>query len=109
MDDVAEIVGTSRRTLERRFVSALGDSILGQIQRMRIQRAKHLLAETDLKLSVIAQQCGIRSGARFAAVFKRMTGHRPSVFRCLAGDRLLDQGESFSAGCSLGCLRFMVR
>jgi transcriptional regulator GlxA family with amidase domain len=76
---------------------------------MRIQRAKHLLAETDLKLSVIAQQCGIRSGARFAAVFKRMTGHRPSVFRCLAGDRLLDQGESFSAGCSLGCLRFMVR
>lgn len=93
VDDVAEIVGTSRRTLERRFTAALGNSILGEIQRMRIERAKHLLAETDLKLSVIAQQCGIRSSARFASVFKRMTGHRPSVFRWLAGDRILGPSE----------------
>jgi LacI family transcriptional regulator len=94
VDDVAEVTGTSRRTLERRFGSALGSSILGEIQRMRIERAKHLLAETDLKLSVIAQQCGIRSGARFAVVFKRMTGHRPSVFRCLAGGRIVDQAAA---------------
>jgi LacI family transcriptional regulator len=93
VDDVAEAVGTSRRTLERRFRHALNTSILGEIQRMRIERAKHLLAETDLKLSAIARQCGVGGAVRFAAVFKQVAGFPPSVFRRLASDHPVETAE----------------
>jgi LacI family transcriptional regulator len=86
IDDVADAVGTSRRTLERRFRHTLRSSILGEIQRIRIEKAKHLLAETDLKLSAIARQCGVGGPVRFAAVFKQVAGYPPSVFRRLASD-----------------------
>lgn len=91
VDDVAEALGISRRTLERRFRAVLGDSVLGEIRRLRIEKAKHLIAETDLKLSVVAQQCGIHGLARLTAVFKQVTGYAPSVFRRLAGDRRIER------------------
>lgn len=91
VDDVAAAVGTSRRTLERRFRRVLRTSILGEIQRMRIEKAKHLLAETDLKLSAIARQCGVGGAVRFAAVFKQVAGFPPSVFRRLASDHPVER------------------
>ncbi|GMV95894.1 MAG: DNA-binding transcriptional regulator [Phycisphaerae bacterium] len=94
---VADAVGLSRRTLERRFRAVLGDSVLGEIRRLRIEKAKHLIAETDLKLSVVAQQCGINGLARLTAVFKQMTGYAPSVFRRLAGDRQIERAEAPAA------------
>lgn len=87
VDGVVEAIGTCRRTLERRFRAAVGDSILERIRRMRIEKAKHLLAETDLKLSVIAQQCGIGSTARLTVLFKQVTGYQPSLFRRTAANR----------------------
>jgi transcriptional regulator GlxA family with amidase domain len=75
----------------------LGDSILTEIRRMRIEKAKHLLTETDLKLSVIAQQCGIRGSARLTTVFKQVTGYPPSLFRRFASDRQIDRGQPSSS------------
>jgi len=94
VDAVVEAIGTCRRTLERRFRAAVGDSILDRIRWMRIEKAKHLLAETDLKLSVIAQQCGVGSPARLTVIFKQVTGHSPSLFRRAAGDHPNHRTES---------------
>jgi LacI family transcriptional regulator len=94
VDEVVEATGTCRRTLERRFRAAVGDSILDKIRRMRIEKAKHLLAETDLKLSVIAQQCGVGSAARLTVLFKQVTGYQPSLFRRAAGNRANHHAES---------------
>lgn len=100
VDGVVRAIGGCRRTLERRFRAALGDSILERMRRMRIERAKHLLAETDLKLSVIAQQCGVGSAARLAVLFKEMTGHAPSAFRRAAGDHPTDDEDVESPALS---------
>lgn len=83
---VADYVGISRRTLERRFRSVVGDSILAEIRRIRVELAKQVLADSNLKLSVIAEYCGFRDPARFATLFRQVTGHTPSAFRRMATD-----------------------
>ncbi len=87
VERVAAQVGMSRRTLERRFRAVVGDSVLAEIRRMRIERARQLLADTNLRLSRVAEQCGFRDAARFATTFKQATGHAPSAFRRTAADQ----------------------
>lgn len=94
VDEVVDAIGTCRRTLERRFRATVGDSILEKIRLLRIEKAKRLLAETDMKLSVIAQQCGLTSAARLTVVFRQVTGIQPSVFRRAATDRAPVRTES---------------
>jgi len=79
--EVAEQIAVSRRQLERRFRSVLGRSVLEQINRARVERAKELLTETGLPISVVAAESGFRSVARLDAVFARTTGTTPREYR----------------------------
>jgi len=79
--DVVEQTGVSRRTLERRFGSALGRSISSEITRCRVERAKRLLLETDLPSSRVAGAAGFGSIKTFDRVFRRTTGVSPRRFR----------------------------
>lgn len=54
---------------------------LEEIQRVRVERAKHLLAETDLPMPVIAARSGFSTPQRLAAVFRRATGQSPLMYR----------------------------
>lgn len=80
-DAVARNAGINRRMLERGFSKHLGRSVLAEITRVRIDRARNLLAASELKAHQIAEQCGFSSIAAFSKVFLRMTGKRPSEFR----------------------------
>jgi LacI family transcriptional regulator len=80
----AEVVlslSIARRRLERRFRGCLGRTILEEIQRVRVERAKHLLAETDLPMPVVAGRSGFSTPQRLAAVFRRATGQSPLTYR----------------------------
>jgi LacI family transcriptional regulator len=79
--DVVTALNVARRRLERRFRACLGRTILDEIQRVRVERAKHLLAETDLPMPVIASRSGFSTPQRLAAVFRRATGHSPVLYR----------------------------
>jgi LacI family transcriptional regulator len=59
--DVAEEVGASRRTLERHFALVIGRSILSEIARCRIERAKELLLETEVSCCRVASGVGFNS------------------------------------------------
>jgi LacI family transcriptional regulator len=74
-------VPSRRRSLEVGFRRSLGRSILDEIQRQRIERAKMLLSSTDLKFSVIARRSGFQSASRFCRVFHELTGETPSHYR----------------------------
>lgn len=81
IDDVAEELSVARRTLDRRFAAATGRSILEEINNCRLDRAKRLLAETDLSLRSIANQVGFGSAERMGLLFGRREGTSPSEFR----------------------------
>ena len=51
------------------------------INEYRIEEAKHLLnTNSNLKIEVIAEQCGFNSNSTFYTAFKKITGTTPSKF-----------------------------
>jgi LacI family transcriptional regulator len=81
VDDVATAASISRRQLERRFRTALGRSILDEIVRQRVDRARQLLLDSQLTLEQIALASGFASASYFSVVFKRTTGSTPQKYR----------------------------
>ena len=81
VDSVAQKLGTSRATLYRRFRASLGTSLSEHVNWLRIERAKELLAETDLKIATIARKCGFGSHQRFGVVFRELLDITPGRFR----------------------------
>ena len=67
----AQSIGTSRRTLERRTRSALNLSPLGFVQRVRIERARHLSATTDLTSAQIALRVGYANAETLRSLLRR--------------------------------------
>ena len=81
VNDVLREVPLSRRQLERRFRAALGRSILDEILRCRLDRAKQLLLETELTLPQIALASGFTSASYFSVVFRKATDATPGDYR----------------------------
>jgi LacI family transcriptional regulator len=79
--DILESVALSRRSLERRFRQHLGRSPQQEIQRVRIERARALLAETDIPVNEVADATGFRNPDRMTAVFRKSTGLTPTHYR----------------------------
>lgn len=81
VSDVCEEVGVSRRTLERRFFRAVHRTLLAEITRCHLERAKQLLLETDLPCAHVALQAGFGSLNTFSRAFTRHEGTTPQHFR----------------------------
>ena len=81
IDDVVEQLPVGRRSLERRFRKALGRSLLDEITRCRLQRAKQLLEETTLPISQVAAAAGFSKTDRMNEVFQRDEGLSPWAYR----------------------------
>jgi len=79
--DVASAVSIARRTLERKFRESLDRSIADEISRLRIERAKRLLVETDDSFKALAIDLGFRNADHFYKVFLRVEGITPSKYR----------------------------
>jgi LacI family transcriptional regulator len=80
--DVAQHFSIARRTLERRFRTALGISLHDFQTCERIERAQDLLlAQPPLTLADVARRCGFVNATRLNLVFRRRVGSRPAVWR----------------------------
>ena len=79
--DVLQHVALSRRSLEHRFKKLLGHTPAQEIQRVRVNRIKELLTETELSIGEIANRTGFEYGEYMAAAFKREVGCTPTEFR----------------------------
>jgi LacI family transcriptional regulator len=85
VDQLVDIVGVSRRKFEQWFTEQVGHSPGQEIQRVRLERAKHLLQTSDLSASQIAQMVGYQEAAAFSKFFRNAAGMTPSEFRQDAG------------------------
>jgi LacI family transcriptional regulator len=72
---------SSRRTLEAAFRRVLGRTILQEISRVRVERAKDLLVNTDLAMPDICERSGFSYPSRLSYVIKRETGFTPIEYR----------------------------
>ncbi|MCC5830460.1 MAG: substrate-binding domain-containing protein [Phycisphaeraceae bacterium] len=81
IDDLAVRLHTSRRTLYRRFVAALGYTPGEALRRTRLEAARRLIVGTDLKLVTVADRVGFPSISQLSRDIQREYGARPSVLR----------------------------
>lgn len=79
--DVVQATGRCRRTLEYAFRRHLGRSVFQEIRRVQIERAKGLLAQTDLPCPDVAVRCGFNYATRLGEAFKKATGLTPTQWR----------------------------
>ena len=79
--DLVRSMRVSRSLLERRFRKYLGRSPQQEIRRIQVNRAKELLAQSDLPLEQIAELSGFKGAPYLSVVFKRETGQTPGQFR----------------------------
>jgi LacI family transcriptional regulator len=79
--DVVQAMDLSRGTLDSRFRASIGRSVHAEIERIRIDHIKHLLAETSLSLEAIAHGAGFIHPEYMNVAFKRSTGISPGQYR----------------------------
>jgi LacI family transcriptional regulator len=97
VDDVVRAVGSlSRSTLERRYAAIMGRSPKQEILRVRVDRAKQLLAETVFPVAIIAEKLGLEHTEYLNVIFKRETGLTPAQFR--ARSRAADAADRLPGG-----------
>ncbi len=81
LGSMAEQCGIQRTQLGKLFQKLTGGTPMEYLTRIRIERAKALLRETDLKIIEIALECGYGSSQYFANTFRQATGQSPSEYR----------------------------
>ena len=81
VNEVAAHLPCSRRTLERRFATEHGHSLLEEINACRLSRARRLLRETDLPIKLIVLQAGFTSRERMRIAFQDQEGCSPAQYR----------------------------
>lgn len=78
---LAHTVGLSHNHLLRLFQAAFSTTIVGYIQRRRVERSKHLLLHSDLPIKVIAAEVGIPDLHLFNKTIRRALGASPRHLR----------------------------
>jgi LacI family transcriptional regulator len=87
VNSVAKFAGISRRQLERQFLETLGRAPATEIRRVRLERARKLLLETDLSIPEVAEASGYGSPEYLAYVFHEEFKLSPLKFRKNVGSR----------------------
>jgi transcriptional regulator GlxA family with amidase domain len=60
------------------------------LQRLRIEKAKRLLADSNHKIEVLSTMCGYQSANTFSIAFKNATGMTLSHYRKTMGRSVSD-------------------
>jgi LacI family transcriptional regulator len=102
VDEVCRKVALSRSTLQRRFRAALGRTVHDEIVRVRLGRARELLAETDLPIATVAERCGFGHQEYLGVVFRARLGQTPASYRRSAGRAAAAAGGPAAPSPSIG-------
>jgi AraC-like DNA-binding protein len=78
--ECARALGRSSRSLQRDLADS-GVGFRAEVQRARIEAARQLLIESDLKLEAIAESVGFTSLPPFSRAFRQLVGTPPGEFR----------------------------
>ncbi|MEK3882313.1 AraC family transcriptional regulator [Paenibacillus sp. PL2-23] len=80
LEQCADMVGTNSYSLSKYFKQFTGINFIDYLTELRIEKAKTLLRETDLKINDIASEVGYQQ-RYFNRIFKKQVGITPGQFR----------------------------
>lgn len=81
ISDLADQHATNRRTLERRFKSATGNSVLEYLQRVRVESAKKVLEQDKKSVADAMYDVGYNDSKAFREVFRKYVGVSPVDYK----------------------------
>ena len=83
-ETLSHYVGVSRRQLERLFRRHMRRPPAHYYLELRLERARHLLYQTDMPIMDIACACGFVSASHFSTSYRQMFGRAPRAERAQA-------------------------
>jgi AraC-like DNA-binding protein len=89
LTDLAKMAGLSNSHYSRLFKKNTGYSPIEYLTHLRIDRAKELLAHSDIRVKEVSQNVGYEDELYFSRLFKKIVGVSPSQFS--DEQKLLDQ------------------
>lgn len=81
IEELAQLAAMDKRRLLREFKSACGVSLVAYVRDMRLQRAQHYLAFTDMSLAQVSDLLGFSSSANFSTAFRHEMNVTPREYR----------------------------
>ncbi|SDE02489.1 Helix-turn-helix domain-containing protein [Paenibacillus sp. UNCCL117] len=81
LDALADKLNISRSYLSRYFKEKTGENFVDYVNSVRIEKAKKLLLQPDIRILDAAQLVGYQNANSFNRMFKKFTGSTPSEFR----------------------------
>jgi YesN/AraC family two-component response regulator len=85
LQEIAAAAGLSAPYFSTIFKEEMGENLSGYLNRLRVEKAGHMLIETDFTLSEIASACGFEDQSWFSKIFKSYTGISPGKYRGQGG------------------------
>jgi len=80
LESVADTLGTSPYVLSRAFKAATGTNFIDYLTGLRLEKAKQLLRESELKIHDVAGMVGYQH-SYFNRIFKKLEGMTPTLYR----------------------------
>ena len=80
-DDLARIAALSRAGLFKAFIQKVGRTPGNELNRVRMENAKKLLFQSQMKLDEIAELSGYQNTNSFWIAFKQSTGMSPRQYQ----------------------------
>ncbi|HEU6448888.1 MAG TPA: substrate-binding domain-containing protein [Verrucomicrobiae bacterium] len=78
--DLAKVASMSERSFYMAFKNHLKRSPSDELRRIRIERAKEILSDSDEKMDAVAEMCGFQSANSLWVAFKQATGMSPKQY-----------------------------
>jgi AraC-like DNA-binding protein/ligand-binding sensor protein len=97
LQEISAAAGLSAPYFSTVFKEEMGENLSSYLNRLRVEKAEHMLTETGLTLNEIASACGFEDQSWFSKIFKSFTGISPGRYRgsCCCGIQDVS-GEDFS-------------
>ena len=81
MEDLAGSVNLHPNYLHRIFKQVMNETVVEYLTKLRVNRAKNLLRNTDMPIIEITHNIGMNSSQYFSQVFKKQVGMTPREYR----------------------------
>ena len=84
VESLCKEFGINRTKLQEGFNQLFDISVHAYVSKLRMDKARSLLKETDESVKVIAIECGYRNISSFTRVFTRLHNLSPTQYRSMA-------------------------